>query len=206
MNASLVYFDIDNTLIDTGKLMENCKLSLLRVGIPPALFESVSTEYSATLESRTDFNPDHFLNYLLKRVEGYDSQALLNAFWRKENFSEALYPESRQVLSDLSFNTRVGIFSQGVQLWQEKKLELSGVSTFFLPENQIIARRKLTHEATIKLKSGSIVVDDKQEVVEYLRSNVPEITVLHINRTRDAISTNNTIFSLADIPIEPLAI
>lgn len=197
MNNSRVYFDIDKTLIDTHKMLENIQHSVEKSGVTSEVFELVISQYFLSLQSKTFFNPEE-LTQKLHQASGVDEQVLAAAFWVPDNFSTALFPEALTVITYLSSKVALGIFSQGVPYWQRKKLELAGLSEFFQEDLKIIEENKLSEEAINRISSNGWVIDDKRVVVEHLRAARNDITALLIDRSDDT-KKEGTIHSLNDV-------
>lgn len=182
MTKLQVHFDIDKTLVDTKKMLENIKLSVSQIGVSKEVFESAVNTYLASLESRTFFDPEEVIQTLLIQSPAVTEEQLRAAFWKPENFSQALFPEVLSVLTTLASVVELGTFSQGVLYWQEKKLRLAELDKFFASHTRIIENNKLSEESLNKLPSQAVVIDDKEEVITHLRQKRSDLQVFWINR------------------------
>lgn len=199
MDKPHLHFDIDKTLIDTKKMLEHIQMSVGQVGVSKQLFESVIATYLSSLESKTFFDPEEVIQMLMIESPSVQQEQLSEAFWKPENFSLALFPEVIPVLNTLAPSVYLGIFSQGVLSWQEKKLTLAGLDTFFPKETRIIETNKLSEESLARLPERAVIVDDKEEVVEHLRRMRPDLKVFRVDHSLEHQQEIGTISSLSEI-------
>ena len=194
----IILFDIDKTVFDTRasgkkygqKLAERCHVGEEKIK------ESVES-YRSQLESSTDFDPDE----LLARIEteyGVEKGNLEQVLFDQSNF--ILFPESGAVLEKLAKTSTLGLFSEGRQRWQKKKMELTGIARFFDPRYVIVERRKMNEESIKKIPQGSTVIDDKRVVIERLKQLRPDLNLIWINReNEEKIEGVTNIKSLKDL-------
>lgn len=184
MNEEIILFDMDRTIFDTDTLGKNFKKNLVdATQTSIEKIEKINSDYKANLESSTDFNPDEFLKEVEKETK-VDLENLNQAFFSSKNF--VLYPEAIEIIRKLSEDNFVlGIFSEGAQEWQTKKLILTGIIDYFDPSLIFIERRKLLAESIDKIPNGVRVIDDKKEVIETLANNRPDLKLIWINRLND---------------------
>lgn len=182
MQVKHIYFDIDNTLINTSQLKKNWSCSFESLGIPRVAFASLIEKYSSSLDTRTDFDPAQFLGELTRAFPHLEEQIIQQTFWQKVNFETAVYPEVVHVLTNLMPIAVLHVLSEGIKEWQDKKLVLSGLAKFFPEEQRIIERRKCTTQTADRLMDNSVGVDDKSEVVAYFRQHAPSIKMYHLDR------------------------
>ncbi len=168
----IVYFDVDYTLFNNGRFRELMDPALARVaGVEVSQLQAASLAYSQSLDSFTDFEPDAYVTSLATAFHlDSDHQAQLKStFWSAEIFAASLFDDVKPALTRLNERgVRLGIFSEAIESWQQKKLELLGIKSFFEQNLMLIERRKETPEAVTKLESGSWIVDDKPSVVTLL--------------------------------------
>lgn len=198
MAKPLIYFDIDKTLIDTKKMLELVRTSVAVVGVPAELFTETVNQYIQSLDSKTYFDPEHLIRRLVSSADSVEENLVRQAFWQQSNFSQALFPEVIQVLNTLQPVTELGVFSQGVRYWQEQKLELSTVTSFFPSHSRVISLDKLSQHSLAQLQPNSWVVDDKVEVVEQLRKVRPDLTVLQVRRDQHP-AVSGVVASLSEV-------
>ncbi len=180
MTERLILFDLDKTIFDTNasgkkyteKLAEKCQVAEEEMG---QLIES----YRLSLESSTDFDPNELLEEIERR-HGVKKESLNQVLFDKSNF--ILFPESEDVLKRMAKRFVLGVYSQGNKNWQKKKLELTGITDLFNPEQVIIERRKTNQRVIDKLPKGIMVVDDRKEVVGRLKQLRPDLRLVWINR------------------------
>lgn len=197
--SNLILFDIDKTLIDSHKLAnEMFKPALSQhLQLDHQEFLKTAQEYWDQLEVSTDFNPEEFILFLVERYGG-DPQALLNVIFAPELYRQCVYPDVMPVLNKLSTTYVLGIFSQGNEVYQQQKLELSGLKPYFKDDFIFILHRKLDAHTLEKLPEA-VIVDDKPEVVQTL-SNFPQFLPIWINRIdASRVPGTATIHSLNEL-------
>lgn len=193
-----VLFDIDGVLFDPdkfGKLIRSRFVKIL--GISEEELISANADYYSGLEERTDFDPREITAYLSERF-GKDVASLDRIFWEEEKiYQESLYSETKEVLEKLKEQKTLGIFSQGNEELQNRKLDASKLRSNFSPDHVFILRRKLSDEAIDLLPRDATFIDNKHDVVEALRKFVD---VIWINRKSDESDPEiKTIHSLTEL-------
>lgn len=194
----LVLFDIDGVLFDTerfGKLLRSRFVKILDISEEELI--SANADYYSGLEERTDFDPREITAYLSDRF-GKDVAKLDRVFWEEEGlYQESLYPETKEVLEKLRDQKTLGIFSQGNEELQNRKLDAARLRDYFSPEYVFIHKRKLSDEAIELLPREATFVDNKHDVVEALKQFVD---VIWINRKSDESDPKiKTIHSLTEL-------
>lgn len=195
---NLALFDIDGVLFDTerfGKLLRSLFVKIL--GVSEEELISANADYYSKLSERTDFDPRAITSYLAERFRK-DVAPLDHVFWEEENiYQESLYPGTREVLEKLKGQKTLGIFSQGNEDLQNRKLDAAKLRGYFSPEYIFILRRKLSDDAIELLPREATFVDNKHDVVEALQKFVD---VIWINRKSDESDPEiKTIHSLTEL-------
>jgi len=199
----IILFDIDRTIIDTDKLS-----GLLNGAI--AKFLEISTDEARelykkfiqkiSLDDSTDYDPWSWLNFLSDMFPKVSKEELEAVFFNQANFEASVFPEVINSIDNLKKTYRIGIFSQGVIPWQEKKLELAGLTPLFEKELTFIFRRKVAPASLEKLPVGSIVIDDREIFIEGLMV-AKRFRPIWINRNSDEkYGDVETIHSLEELP------
>lgn len=193
-----VLFDIDGTLFDPehfGRLIRAEFTKILKVGEEDLI--RANADYYAKLESNADFKPREITAHLAREFKG-DQGELDRVFWENDGiYKESLFGETEEVVKKLSHNHILGIFSQGNEDLQTRKLEASGIKKYFKPEYVFIHARKLTDDAIELLPRSSTLIDNHHDVVLALKDFV---SVIWINRkTEDSDPQIKTIHTLADL-------
>jgi phosphoglycolate phosphatase-like HAD superfamily hydrolase len=183
MNKKIILFDFDKTVSDTNGFVEKFSRVLYKkFDIPQDRLVSILKEYNATLESTTDFRPEGFSQVISEKT-GVNIELIQKDIFDAKNFP--IFGEVINVLEKLSTNNDLGIFSEGFEDWQKKKIKLSGIWDFFDPKLMIIERRKLLPESMNKIPQQAIVIDDKKIVIETLVKFRPDLKLVWINRDND---------------------
>lgn len=181
----IIYFDIDNTLIDTSALVSSIAIRLVGRGLAAQEFESAVADYYQNLEDTTNFDPQELITLLSER-SSIVSSIIEKEFFNPRRFIDALFPDVQNTLATLSQTYVLGVFSQGNLSWQSQKLSLSGIDEYFDPTLRIIASRKLSLESIGLLRKGSAVIDDKHMVITTLAGQRPDLQLFWLNRPAEA--------------------
>lgn len=195
---NLILFDVDKTLFDTSKLKAQFQPAFRDyLGITEVEFQKTYQQYTQQLKTSTDFDPVE-LARLFGQAYQADAEALLQLFYTPEWFAQSIFPDVEPTLTTLANTTTLGIFSEANSEFQRQKLELSGLTKWFVPEYSFIFRRKLVPEVLAELPE-STVVDDKQAVVTAL-GDFPQILPIWLNRLSEEKNKGTpTIHQLTDL-------
>ncbi len=108
------------------------------------------------------------------------------ALFKKTNFSQySLYEEVPGVLADLSKKLILGIFSQGEEALQNKKLKATKIDHFFQKEHIYIESEKEEKVKIIGEKYKNIhlyMADDKLPLLSLMKKEYPHIFTIWIKR------------------------
>jgi len=197
----IILFDIDYTLINTD-LIRSAKTSQLAnaLKISEKSIATYLNNYSSSLNSSTDFDPDKFINFLTKDHISNES-FIRNIFYQNPDiYKSSLYPDTISTLNNLFGEYVLGTYSEGVNDFQMTKITQSGVSKYLNKKHINILKRKLQTKELIKIPQNSIIVDDKLEVVEKL-SKMSNVFPVWVNRkTAEIHKEIKTVFKLEQIP------
>lgn len=183
MNKKIILFDFDKTVSDTNGFVEKFSQALNeQFKISQEMVVNILKDYNATLSSTTDFRPLDFSQAISEKT-GVDINLIKENIFDPKNFP--IFEEVRDVLTELSANNTLGIFSEGFDDWQKKKIKLSDIWDFFDPNWMVIERRKLLPESINKIPNGATVIDDKRIVIETLANIRPDLNLVWINRLDD---------------------
>lgn len=164
-----ILFDIDRTIFSTSKFKENILKHFAQAlnETEEKIAEAVK-EYDATLPSRDHVHPNDMASHIAKKF-GKNEKELQDGFWKATHiFSNSMFDDTIHALEKLSKTHRLGVFSQGIDDYQMAKL-VSGNIHHFFDKNLIFISRNKTHPDVLsKIPSGSIVLDDKAEVLDNL--------------------------------------
>lgn len=198
--SDLILFDIDGVLFDPEKFGRLIRAEFTQIlNISEEELIRSNADYYAKLESTADFDPRQITSHLAGEFNGI-SEALDRVFWENDKiYKESLYPEVEEVLKKLSQNHTLGIFSQGNDALQARKLDAGGIKKYFDKEKIMISSRKLSDAPIALLPREATVIDNKHDVVRELSKFV---AVIWLNRkTEDSDPQIKTIHNLSELLI-----
>lgn len=103
------------------------------------------------LPESTDFDPEDFMAFLASEATSSISttmqERLVNFFYEKNTLTSFLYEDVLRNLRRLNIGNTLGIYSQGSKKYQLKKIENSGILSFFEQKYMYTFKRKGTPEA-----------------------------------------------------------
>jgi len=184
MEKDLILIDIDDTIFSKDKFIRNLSENLANVyQVQREEILELEKKYVASLAKSGDFRIDNFLEYL---GENFNKRIELDDFVSDNLgiYSTSLFTNTVAALDKLKNNFRLGIYSQGFTDIQEIKIRSSGIKDFFDEKFIYIDRNKLDPVFVSKLPDGAIIVDDKKEVVEKLKT-LNRFNIVWINRKDD---------------------
>jgi len=201
MKRKIIFFDIDDTLIDSSNklgplfclnISEQTKVSIEKI-------IEIKSKYRLTLEKGSDYVPNDLINTVCNELK-IDIGKINNPFDIEDIYKNAVFSKVVEALEKLSKKYTLGIFSEGFEDYKSKKIILSGLIKYFDKKWIFIERRKLSPEALIKIPIGSIIIDDKKEVIETLKNLRPDLELIWINRKdKEKIEGVKTIKSLEEM-------
>jgi len=190
--SQIILFDIDNTLIDTFKLASQIDEQIIsNYSIPRDNFISAKNEYYSQIKVPTRFNPQNYCAHIATSFN-LDLEKIETIFNQSKYYINSLFPGTKLVLSQLSIDNKLGIFSEGYEDFQIKKLKLSGIYSYFIPSLFFIFSDKLKEANLTKLPTGSLIIDDKLSVVKKI-SNFKNLDILLIDRKNNITNQKNMV-------------
>ncbi len=196
--GKLILFDIDGTLFNPENFGRLIRAEFTKIlNITEEELMRANADYYARLETTTDFNP-HDMSAHIASVFGADRKALDKIFWENtEIYRQSVYEDVHDSLKKLSQESTIGIFSQGNEELQNRKIDCMEIRKFLSSEHVYIHARKLNDEVIAEIPRGAMIVDDNHEVVVKMASVTEAIW---INRkTNDRDSVVRTIHSLREL-------
>lgn len=204
MKRKIILFDIDRTLYDSDiassahndGVLETLKFLDLKK------LNEVKDKYRSTLKNEREYVPDEYLELLCKTYDLDKLDDLLEIYYGdkyKFTYSNAVYSDVIPVLQNLSQTYDLGIYSEGTKKFQNNKFRSLGLNQYFKDDLVFISEEKDNLESIKRIPEGSIVVDDKETICQFLTDN--GIRAIWINR-KDKRKSNNfeTIYSLLELP------
>lgn len=199
MNKKIILFDIDDTLIEVHKMSKMLYQQMANMaGITLEEVIAAKERYKLTIEKTSDYKPDDLMVFVYDDLKT-ETLKQTNPFTEEAYYEESLFPEVKIVFEKLKKDYILGIFSEGFIDYQSNKIKLSGLDKFFDKNFIFIERRKTDPESIKKLPMGSIIVDDRKEVIEKLKT-LNKFNLIWINRNNDeTINGITTIKNLNEL-------
>lgn len=192
MNTQIqaVYFDIDNTLFDTKCLVRQFVLPAFaeKTGWSQADLQTLIKDYQASLPRATAFDPDVLLEKMATATNQSVAQ-LTELFFTPAFYQGSLFPETLEVLEKVVGVFPSFLYSEAVEKWQEKKIELSGIGEFFEQKNRIVTIDKLAPEILAKIQPESVIIDDNPSFIGPLAQNPAWLTVWIVREQPEPTNT-----------------
>ncbi len=203
MKKGIILFDIDRTIFDTVRLSETLRLELQRVIKKVSLedIREVMNEFTSSLGADREFDPEQFTKFLCNRFDFLDQKLLLDVFYDPANkhwYRDFIFQETFTVFEKLKNRFRMGIYSEGTKKFQNYKFDSMEILKYLDRDLIFILDHKTNPDAVKKIPKGSIVVDDKESVCEFLVEN--GIKVIWLNKKDDRKNANfSTIHNLLEL-------
>lgn len=203
MKKGIILFDIDRTIFDTNRLSETLGLELQRVIKNVSLedIQEAKNEFILSLSADREFDPEKFTKFLCNRFDFLDQNLLLDVFYNPANrhwYHDFIFQETFIVFEKLRNRFRIGIYSEGTRRFQNYKFDSMEILKYLDRDLIFILDHKTNPDALKKIPKGSIVVDDKESVCEFLAEN--GIEVIWLNKKDDGKNANfPTIHNLLEL-------
>lgn len=170
MDKQLILFDFDKTLFDIKFFFEKQLFPALEreFSVSQSTLDKISKEYKETLTKSTQFDPEEWMKVAGRHFE-FEPDHFREVLLSPVFFEKSVYPEVIPTLIELSHDNVLGIYSEAVYEWQIKKVELSGLKNYFDQNFISISADKVSDLVIDQIPIGTIVVDDKLEVVAALK-------------------------------------
>jgi len=193
VNTNLILFDIDKTLFDTSRFIAGAEQRLQELThLSAEDIALLKTSYGQTLDKYTDFDPWKFCTYVAESLNK-DPQQLIKAYIDTNLFPTLLYEDVKPELTKLATTHTLGVFSEGVEKWQELKLSAGKIIDLFDPNHIYISRRKTASEYLSSLPEA-VVLDDNNQVISEL-VKYPQFTIIQMDRSHRADLIGTTIIT-----------
>lgn len=183
MEKQIILFDIDNTLFDVNTFFSKNVWPAVEkdLKISKAKLDKVSEIYGKTLSKNTEFDPKGWLKVARKEL-GEKANEIKDYIYNPDFFVKSLFNEVIPALNELKEDYILGIYSEGIEEWQRKKIELSGLNNYFEQKYIIINPNKVSEQVLESIPKRATVVDDRSDVVLDLET-VDDIYPVWLNRT-----------------------
>ncbi|HVT00706.1 MAG TPA: HAD family hydrolase [Patescibacteria group bacterium] len=194
----LLLLDIDGTLFNPEQFGRLIRHEFVRIlGVSEEEIVRANADYYATLPTTTDFNPRDIAQHIANAFS-VDQAELDKVFWENEQiYKESLFPEVLDTLKKLSKTHTLGIFSQGNEELQTRKLNACDIAQFFDRNYLYIHKRKLEEEVLNQIPEAAIIVDDNHDWVKEI--NAKRGAIWLNRRTEDKDPSLTTIHLLSDL-------
>jgi hypothetical protein len=202
MSKQLTFFiDVDNTLLNNDLIKQQIKLALVHVlGHTEAdHFWRHHDEFRA-YQKLVDF-PGVTRAYCAEQ-HGATCERTVGSIFTNINFVEALFPNALQVITYLKILGEVYIFSEGDAVYQNMKIQKSGIAAVAM--SVLLYKHKLDHldEAFAFAKNGQpVVIDDRDDKLMEIKKRIPRaltIVVCQGHYARANCAMNHTADKVVD--------
>lgn len=183
MEKQIILLDIDKTLFDVNAFFSKNVWPAVEedLKISRAKLDKVSKIYQGTLSKNTEFDPKGWMSVARKEL-GDKANDIKDYIYNPDFFVDSLFNEVIPALNELKEDYTLGIYSEGIEEWQRKKIELSGLNNYFEQKYIIISPNKVSEIVMGSIPKGSTIVDDRSDVVLDLQT-VDDIYPVWLNRT-----------------------
>lgn len=206
--APIILFDLDRTMMDTGRLSQAIKNHFDTVyaylGVTNGSFERWTSEYVSRIGSRTLFDPSSLTEYWHTQLLALEqskkvpsSDELLDEFNRfiRDSVRDFLYTETIQSLQQLlEMGCILCLFTQGVETWQKLKFAHAQLTQYFDQDLQFVSDDKSDPEflqqimkrlAERGMEDRNVwLVDDSTHIINNALVELPELRAFLVNRDR----------------------
>lgn len=166
----IILFDLDRTLFDTDWFGVRMRQILEEMtGFKYEVIQARIDVYKNGLESNLWFDFRELVKDFADSDEEYSK--IVHAFVSDQT-AFRVYDDVRDCLSNLKDKGyTLGIFSEGVEWFQEIKLDKIGIRKYLGSELLFIGLNKRTKEFLDQIPEGAVIVDDNPEVIEVLEND-----------------------------------
>lgn len=182
MEKQIILFDIDGTLFDGATYIEKYLFPALEkeFGIQVSSLRTSTQNYQKTLTKNTDFDPEAWIGEMVAEYR-FETEKLRSYVYNLNYFFGSIFPEVKPTLQELTQTFSLGIYSEGVIDWQNKKIDYMGIRNYFEQDLTFISRDKVSASLLENLPSGAFIIDDKMKYVVAL-SNYDNLHPIWLNR------------------------
>jgi phosphoglycolate phosphatase-like HAD superfamily hydrolase len=183
MEKQIILFDIDKTLFDVNAFFSKNVWPAVEkdLKISKSKLDKVSEIYQKTLTKNTEFDPKGWMSVARKEL-GDMANDIKDYIYNPDFFVDSIFNEVIPALNELKEDFILGIYSEGIEEWQRKKMELSGLNNYFEQKYIIISPDKVSQQVLETIPKGVIVVDDRSDIILDLQT-VDGIYPVWLNRT-----------------------
>lgn len=194
-------FDIDKTLFDTPKFIEVTSEKLAKLlEVDLSDISLLDKEYTSTLKHNIDFDPETFADFLCRRF-GFKNKKLIEDIYytEKSYYERNVFSDVKEVLNKLIVGFNLGIFSEGTKRFQNHKFRSLGLNDYFGKDIIFIQDAKDTEEIVKELPVGAVIVDDKEDICEFVTKH--GFHAIWLNKKDNKVSDKfQTIHHLTELP------
>jgi len=193
MDKQIILFDIDNTLFDVNTFFKKYLIPAVEkeLGVSREKFEKVSQSYQESLIKGTEFDPEGWLKEAKKQL-GEKAEKIKEIIYNPDFFVGSLFTEVIPMLNNLKDSYALGIYSEGVEEWQRKKIELSGINNYFEQKFISISPNKVSAAVIDWIPAGSIIVDDRIDIILELEK-IDKVQPVWLNRKLEEVPPNTKV-------------
>lgn len=201
----VIFFDIDGTLFDVSFFIKLFHKELVeRFGLNDKDISEIKTIYDEIKKEEGYFLPSAFISKISNRFKSIDKNELEQIFQNVDLFKKSVYKDT-PVITSLANLALIGIFSQGDESFQRKKITF--IKNVLDDDNVFVFPNKLTHAKEIFDEFAGFeifLIDDNLELLKEIKKIVPSITEILIDR-KGKYKDNNDISKIYNLnELKPL--
>lgn len=195
MDKKIILFDIDGTLVDASLIGDMVYRKIGEVsGLDERKIREIKDEFRLKV---TGYNITDLVDYIAQK-SGINLTSLKIFLDSESIYNTYIYDDAQDVLSELSQDNNLGIFSDGDFNYQNKKI--SSIKEFFQDGLIFITIGKLMNGFLEKVSNGAMIVDDDRNILEKLKQLRPDLELVWINRKdEEKMEGIKTIRSLKEL-------
>lgn len=183
MEDLVFLLDVDNTFLDNDRIKEDIDAALIKsIG----KFEAEEFWWHHDI-FREEYNVVDFPNTIRKYCVTKDNrkkcESDLKKMFRSIKFTHALYPHAHAVLTHLKTIGTVVLFSEGDSVYQQTKIEESGLEERV--DSLHLYQDKVSHLLELRRTywgKKMIFIDDKAEKLSAIKKQFPDIMSIHVRQ------------------------
>lgn len=197
MKNKILLFDIDYTLFDTDIFRSTSLREIaLRCNLDGKRVREFYAEYRKGDQNPAGINMKHFAEQIGKEFNLSPTSLFSIVMDTQKLYRDSLYSDVIKILTILSKEYPLGVFSQGYREFQENKLKQCGIISYFKKEYIFIFPDKTLSSVLSSLPENAVIIEDKLSVVQKIN---PPLIAIQMDRSNTQ-KYSPSVASLAELP------